>query len=1122
MNAAAGGGKDRKKLKAAKGDMDNKLEKAAQQAAEKESKGDKKKGVDKFKDDVVFVNSTPKGELPDFSKPMLDSYVPRAVEAPWDSYWEANGLYQPDLDSKAETFTMVIPPPNVTGVLHIGHALTCSIEDCITRWNRMSGKNTLWVPGTDHAGIATQVVVEKKIMREQNLTRHDLGRDKFLEEVWKYKESSAGHISGQIRRLGASVDWSRERFTMEPMLSKAVTEAFVRMHDSGLIYRANRLVNWDCTLRTAISTIEVDMKELPGPTELNVPGYDKAVEFGVIHSFSYKLADGSGEVVVATTRMETMLGDVAVAVHPDDERFKHLVGKKLVHPFLPERDIVIVADTMVEIGFGTGCVKITPAHDANDFACGQRHNLPSINVLTDDGLINENGGKYKGYKRFDARVAIIEELTALGQYHGKNPNPMVLSFCSRSKEVIEPMLKPQWWVDCKDMAARAVAEVKEGRLQITPESHKATWYRWLENVQDWCVSRQLWWGHRVPAYLVHVKGQEPSADVGDNWVTGRNAEEARANAAKAKNVSVDDIELEQDEDVLDTWFSSGLFPFSVYGWPEQTPELAKFYPTQLLETGHDILFFWVARMVMMGLHLTGKLPFTQVYLHSMVRDKFGDKMSKSKGNVIDPIDVIDGISLAQLQDKLEKGNLDPRELKLALVSQKGQFPHGISECGCDALRFGLLAFPSQGKDINLDVDRVVSFRQFGNKLWNATKFALNNFPAGWTRPKDEQEVVALVSAGARFADRWILHRLSVAIHACDKAFNDYNLSDATSAIYKFWLYELCDVYLEVIKPVLYDSAANDDDWKGRDKDAERASARATLFLCLDWGLRLLHPFMPFITEELFHRLPGAIVQHDKSAAKADIGSIMVAHYPKPADCAAWHVPALDAAFAIIDSVAKQSRATRSSLGLTKKRADLYIIASNAELVSAIQQGANDLKVMAQAASITALNRGAGEAAPAGCMRVVVSADLEMAMPTAGLVDLTSEVVRLEKELKKLSLSANNLEDSVNAPGYSERTKPEVQAQHTEKLSGLREQISKVHDAIDNFMSLMTAEQQLAHRKSKLAELEKEAAKLTSDLEKAQPKDDSKPSKKQEKQIADCQKALAAVNKAIEAVKAHLA
>jgi valyl-tRNA synthetase len=593
----------------------------------------------------------------------------------------------------------------------------------------MKGRTALWVPGCDHAGIATQVVVEKKLWREEKLSRHDLGRENFVEKIWEWKNNKGDRIYHQLRKLGSSLDWDRVSFTMDPKLCRAVIEAFNQLHEKGFIYRANRLVNWSCTLKSAISDIEVDKVDIPGRTFLSIPGYQDKVEFGVLVSFAYQVEDTNEEIVVATTRVETMLGDTAVAVHPKDPRYTHLHGKFVKHPFV-DRRLPIVLDDFVDINFGTGAVKITPAHDPNDYECGKRNNLPFITIFSDDGFIIGDYGKFTGMKRFDARKAVLQALKDLGLYKETLNNPMVVPICSRSKDVVEPLIKPQWYVKCDEMAKNATDAVKNGELKIIPETHTKTWYHWMDGIRDWCISRQLWWGHRIPAYQIRFKNpSEAPKNISEEelWFVARNIDDAYANAEKKFNIKRDVFELHQDEDVLDTWFSSGLFPFSVFGWPEKNQDLELFYPTSLLETGHDILFFWVARMVFFGQTLLGKLPFKEVFLHPMVRDAHGRKMSKSLGNVIDPMDVINGITLEGLHQQLFDSNLDPKEIDKAKAGQKQDYPNGIPECGTDAMRFALCSYMTQARDINLDILRVQGYRFFCNKLWNATKFALMYF-----------------------------------------------------------------------------------------------------------------------------------------------------------------------------------------------------------------------------------------------------------------------------------------------------------------------------------------------------------------------------------------------------------
>uniref|UniRef100_A0A673LR73 Valine--tRNA ligase n=1 Tax=Sinocyclocheilus rhinocerous TaxID=307959 RepID=A0A673LR73_9TELE len=788
---------------------------------------------------ITYNIPTPPGEKKDVLSPLPDSYSPQYVEAAWYSWWEKQGFFKPEYGNVSEpnprgVFMMCIPPPNVTGSLHLGHALTNAIQDCLTRWHRMRGETTLWNPGCDHAGIATQVVVEKKLMRERKMTRHDLGRGNFIQEVWKWKNEKGDRIYHQLKKLGSSLDWDRACFTMDDKLSYAVQEAFIRMHEEGVIYRSKRLVNWSCTLNSAISDIEVCSY---------LTNFDISIYTDV---FKMKCFPADEEVVVATTRIETMLGDTAVAVHPNDSRYQHLKGKMVVHPFC-DRKMPIVFDDFVDMNFGTGAVKITPAHDHNDYEVGERHKLPFINILDENGLLINVPPPFLGMKRFEARKAVLQALKDLGQFKEVKDNPMVVPVCSRSKDIVEPLLKPQWYVDCREMGKQAADVVRNGELKIIPDHHLKTWFNWMDNIRDWCISRQLWWGHRIPAYFVTVN--DPSDVDGHYWVSGRSEEEAREKAAKRFNVTADKISLRQDEDVLDTWFSSGIFPFSIFGWP--TEDLRVFYPGTLLETGHDILFFWVARMVMMGLKLTGKLPFKEVYLHAVVRDTHGRKMSKSLGNVIDPLDVITGISLEGLHAQLTDSNLDPLEIEKARQGQKSDYPSGIPECGTDALRFALCAYTSQGRDINLDVNRILGYRHFCNKLWNAVKFAMRTLGEGFV-----------------VSDRWILSRLSAAVALCDSGFQAYDFPAITTAIYNFWLYELCDIYLESVKPVL--SRTDSEGQKQAD------ICRQTLYTCLEVGLRLLSPLMPFVTEELFQRLPRRLAQDSTS-------SICVTPYPETSE-----------------------------------------------------------------------------------------------------------------------------------------------------------------------------------------------------------------------------------------------
>ncbi|XP_067829865.1 LOW QUALITY PROTEIN: valine--tRNA ligase, mitochondrial [Heptranchias perlo] len=659
---------------------------------------------------IAYCVPTPAGEKKDTSVPLPDSYSPQYVEAAWYPWWQQQGFFKPEYHArlshrKDATFSLCIPPPNVTGSLHLGHALTVAIQDAVVRWRRMQGWKVLWVPGCDHAGIATQVVVEKQLWRERGIRRRDLTRAQFLGEVWRWREAKGDEIYRQLRRLGSSLDWDRACFTMDTDFSEAVTEAFVRLHEVGLVYRSQRLVNWSCALNSAISDIEVESRALSGRTDITVPGYQEKVTFGELVNFAYLTEDSGEEVVVATTRPETMLGDVAVAVHPDDGRYNgetggHLLGKWLHHPFTG-RLLPILTDPLVDREFGTGAVKVTPAHDHTDYELGLKHQLPLISVFNEDGtMATESGDWLQGVKRFDARGLVLAALSERGLYRGSKEHAMVLRLCSRSGDVVEPLVKSQWYVRCRELAEAAMAAVDQGRLSFIPPSLQKTWNSWLAKISDWCISRQLWWGHQIPAYRVSFPGSrdlEMQEDSSELWVIGRTEDEARRNAAKKHGIEETEITLTQDADVLDTWFSSALFPFAALGWPQETADLRNFYPNSLLETGSDLIFFWVARMVMLGQHLTGELPFRQVLFHSMVRDALGRKMSKSLGNVIDPLDVIGGISLQRLHEKLQEGNLDPQETHVAQEGQKRDFPRGIPECGTDALRFSLSSYKCQGK-----------------------------------------------------------------------------------------------------------------------------------------------------------------------------------------------------------------------------------------------------------------------------------------------------------------------------------------------------------------------------------------------------------------------------------------
>lgn len=975
-----------------------------------------------------YIEITPKGEKKVLSAEFPTTFVPKIVESAWYEWWEKCGFFKPETEGaeNKEVFMIPMPPPNVTGALHLGHALTTSIQDCLTRWNRMCGKVTLFVPGADHAGIATQVVVEKKIMKERQLTRHDLGREAFLKEVFLWKDDYIGKIYNQFRRMGSSADWEHAKFTMDPDLCNAVNEAFVRLYDDGVIYRANRLVNWCTKLKTALSNLEVDSKELEGRTLLSVPDHNplKKYEFGVLISFKYQIENSDEYIIVATTRLETMLGDTAIAVHPSDKRYKHLHGKFVIHPF-QNRRIPIIADEYPDPEFGSGAVKITPAHDFNDYQVGQRNKLEFINIFTDDGKLNDAGAPFTGLQRFDAREAVLEALKEKGLFVKVEDNKMVLPMCGRSGNIVEPIMKPQWWVDCKDMAKQASDAVKDGRISIVPSVSEKEWFRWLDNIQDWCISRQLWWGHRVPAYLITIKGENP--DNQETWVVGRSKEEALSRACeKYPNVDVSDISLQQDDDVLDTWFSSGLWPFSVLGWPEKTKDMELFFPNSLLETGWDILFFWVARMAMLSLKLTGKVPFKHVFCHAMVRDSHGRKMSKSLGNVIDPIDVIEGITLEKLQERLLSGNLDAAEVKRAQQGQLQDFPNGIPACGTDALRLTLLSYTSAGRDINLDILRIDGYRKFGNKMWNATRFVLMRLGDHFV-PYESHN---LLNGKESVPDLWILARLNKAAAEVNKNLAEMNFMAATAAAHQFFLYDLCDVYLEICKPVI----------EGNDEEA-KAISKNVLYTCVESGIKMLHPFMPFITEELYQRLPRR--PNDK------IPTIMKSAYPQPNS--KWDNDDVEVRFEFVRSIIRSGRSMMADYEI-KKDATIYVHSSSSVLVDLLKSQNHIISSLIKGCkSLQILD--ANDSAPLGCVVSSLSSECSVYLLVKGVIDFDVEIQKLKdrQEVSKKSLVQWRLKTQIE--GYETKIKQEVRDINAVKIKSLEVEIDTLCSALENFMKL---------------------------------------------------------------------
>ncbi len=920
---------------------------------------------------------------------MQKTYDPKELEQEIYQTWENSHCFK--ASGKGKPYSIVIPPPNITGTLHMGHGFQYSLMDALIRYHRMQGFNTLWQVGSDHAGISTQMVVERELGK-QDIRRHDLGRDKFIEKVWEWREQSGNTITQQMRRMGCSVDWERERFTMDEGLSNAVSDVFIKLYDEGLIYRGKRLVNWDPKFQTAISDVEVLSNE----------------EDGFMWHFSYPLSDGSGHMTIATTRPETMLGDSAVAVHPEDERYKNLIGKTLQLP-LCDREIPIIADDYVDPEFGTGCVKITPAHDFNDHEVGKRHDLPLINILNPDATLNDDvPGSYRGLDRFVARKKIVTDLKELGLLAKIDDHKLMVPRGDRSNEIIEPYMTDQWFVNAKELAQPAIRAVEEGKIKFVPENWSKTYYQWMYNIEDWCISRQLWWGHRIPAWY----------DDNNNIYVGE--DEA---AVREKYQLSPDLQLHQDSDVLDTWFSSGLWPFSTLGWPEATAEFKELYPTSVLVTGFDIIFYWVARMIMFGLKFTGEVPFHEVYVTGLIRDAEGQKMSKTKGNVLDPIDLIDGVDLETLIQKRTAGLMQLHMHDKIIKATKKQFPEGINSYGTDALRFTYCALASTGRNVRFDINRIEGYRNFCNKLWNAARYVLMN-------TEDKDNGVNAKNINFSLADRWINSRLQQTVNEVHRHFKQYRFDLIANCIYDFIWHAYCDWYLELSKPVL----------TGNADEATQRGNRYTLLAVLESTLKLLHPLMPFITEAIWQQVAPLLEKPGDT--------IMLQSYPEASQENIDDKAETEMAW--LQQVITGIRTIRSEMNISPAKTVPLLLHKWQDSDKQLFETHRDyLMALAKVENIELLATDA-DLPPAATALV---GELELLIPMAGLIDKDAEVQRLDKEIEKIQKDLTKCEAKLQNPKFVDKAPADVVAQERERVADFQKAISKLQERAEQMRIL---------------------------------------------------------------------